>query len=673
MIEEEEEEEEEEEHEDLTIKHVHVVLKEDEKDLLKYRHSRKSSTAAKFKHPKDSKILDAPLSAFKLESYSFVDERGKISTDPADALPSQKSSSLVGGFQICLDLRHLVYNNDRLFAIVYGKKRVSTFGVSEGLTELSRTELVEVRGGLTYGATIPKCQIAFALLQVRVPDDIEYLAVSVWNADLVNSNTKYPLSSALCYRTFSVKHMHENNVFSSAMKINVEAMHSTKIHGTKADVTKSAHLGIVQIQSSLLRVAGLAMRSKMPFRPYTETMSAYRTIRGCSLCVEQIYASTFGVACSIGFLKFLINEKEPVLRVSVATSELEHESAMMRKSDSSETSRRRFSEHFGAPLYDDLIVEEHFGATEKYRKMYDEGVCDLEAILHMYINATAGVSKLDKEKNIQNVLSEDAGGGFLRRSSWKKASLWQYVTTNLNIQVLISKVLSDNEIIKNDEQAHDLQDDSLTFSLLITLGVPAAHGMKFSKGGLRRMFLEAGFVDMNARSFWLHTIQNAQLSIRDLLNIAIQRNELSLLSKLVGINKDYIDNVGEMRKNFLETAKVNPFVGPESHRFLLAKRLEICTSQILGFACALIQSVISMATLQPRSRFMDILHVSLKTGFLLPLQSLLSTQGDEQGMIEDMDAAVLFLRDVTMKVMREIRDDHKYRRKVEIKEEKTEN
>ena len=36
-------------------------------------------------------------------------------------------------------------------------------------------------------------------------------------------------------------------------------------------------------------------------------------------------------------------------------------------------------------------------------------------------------------------------------------------------------------------------------------------------------------------------------------------------------------------------------------------------------------------------------------------------------MIEDMDAAVLFLRDVTMKVMREIRDDHKYRRKVEIK------
>ena len=71
---------------------------------------------------------------------------------------------------------------------------------------------------------------------------------------------------------------------------------------------------------------------------------------------------------------------------------------MMRKSDSSETSRRRFSEHFGAPLYDDLIVEEHFGATEKYRKMYDEGVCDLEAILHMYINATAGVSKLDRRK-----------------------------------------------------------------------------------------------------------------------------------------------------------------------------------------------------------------------------------------------------------------------------------
>ena len=80
-----------------------------------------------------------------------------------------------------------------------------------------------------------------------------------------------------------MKHMHENNVFSSAMKINVEAMHSTKIHGTKADVTKSAHLGIVQIQSSLLRVAGFGYAVKDAFPTYTETMSAYRTIRGCPM------------------------------------------------------------------------------------------------------------------------------------------------------------------------------------------------------------------------------------------------------------------------------------------------------------------------------------------------------------------------------------------------------
>ena len=45
--------------------------------------------------------------------------------------------------------------------------------------------------------------------------------------------------------------------------------------------------------------------------------------------------------------------------------------------------------------------------------------------------------------------------------------------------------------------------------------------------------------------------------------------------------------------------------------------------------------------------------VSLKTGFLL-LAIPIVHSGDEQGMIEDMDAAVLFLRDVTMKMLRSV-------------------
>ena len=677
-------EEEEEEHEDLTLKHIQIESKEDERDLLKYTHARKSSSEAKFKHPKDSKLLQAPLTVCTLEAYSFrkgmrgSSEAGagaRARATSAAAVPADRTSSTyIGGFQICLDLRHLVFNNERLFAVVFGKKRSASFNKVEGLHELSRTELIEVRGGLTYGVAIPRCQVAFTLLQMKVPDDVEHLVVSVWNADQVNGSTQQSLSSSLCYKGFRAKHMQNKNVFSTAMKINVDTM-----PGTNEDIIKSAHLGIVQIQSSLLREAGMFMRSFMPANPYTETMSAYRTLQGYALCAEQIFASSYGVISSIGLLKFLIDEKEPILDILLATSELESENSRTRSQDkkresrvsrgASQASLKMYSEHLGDALgvSEDLLVEEQLAATMTYGQIYDEGICDLEAILYMYMNATAGASALDSNQNIQNVVSEEKGGGLLRRSSWKKASLWQYVTTNLNVHLLISKVLSDDEVIKDYEKASDLNDDSVIISPVITLGVPAAHGLKFSKGGLRRIFIEAGFVDASSRCFWMHTIQNAQKSMRDLLVIATERDELSKFAKLVGIPRDYIiGGSSNGARTLLETDEVNPFVMHEKRRFLLAKRVEICLSQILGFACTLIHTVIQMAALQPRSRYMDILHLSLKTGFLLPLQSLLSTQGDELGMIEDMDAAVLFLRDVKMKVMRKVHDDHKTRRGVRI-------
>ena len=60
----------------------------------------------------------------------------------------------------------------------------------------------------------------------------------------------------------------------------------------------------------------------------------------------------------------------------------------------------------------------------------------------------------------------------------------------------------------------------------------------------------------------------------------------------------------------------------------------------------------NLATLQPNSKYFDVLVVSLRAGFLLPLQSLLSTHGAEQGMIEDLDGAVLFLRGCEFKIMK---------------------
>ena len=98
---------------------------------------------------------------------------------------------------------------------------------------------------------------------------------------------------------------------------------------------------------------------------------------------------------------------------------------------------------------------------------------------------------------------------------------------------------------------------------------------------------------------------------------------------------------------------VEPYVEVDiqNKRLTLASRIEVCVSQMLGFACCTLRTIISLASLKPNGKYFDVLVVSLKAGFLLPLQSLLSTQGAEQGMIEDLDVAVNFLRGFKVKIM----------------------
>ena len=85
-------------------------------------------------------------------------------------------------------------------------------------------------------------------------------------------------------------------------------------------------------------------------------------------------------------------------------------------------------------------------------------------------------------------------------------------------------------------------------------------------------------------------------------------------------------------------------------RHALATRIDMCTSQALGCAVSAVKSVVAFAT-QLGGLYMDTLVRSLKEGFLVGFQSYLSTQGDELGMLEDLDCAALWLDTVTVRLV----------------------
>jgi hypothetical protein len=82
----------------------------------------------------------------------------------------------------------------------------------------------------------------------------------------------------------------------------------------------------------------------------------------------------------------------------------------------------------------------------------------------------------------------------------------------------------------------------------------------------------------------------------------------------------------------------------------LAYRIDCCSSQILAFALTVVKTILMMAT-QFGGVCMEVLQRSLKIGFLIALESMVSTQGAELGMIEDLECASAWLSLVTLRLV----------------------
>jgi hypothetical protein len=226
------------------------------------------------------------------------------------------------------------------------------------------------------------------------------------------------------------------------------------------------------------------------------------------------------------------------------------------------------------------------------------------------------------------VISIEQGGHILRRSVWKKFTIFQYSTTNLNLHLLMSKYFSFLDIHNSGD--YDGNTRNIHYVPTITLGCPAAHELKFSDGGLRRTFLEIPTPE--AKLLWVHALQYPTMEYLDKCLMEYSKEASSLFGNKCSMNQ---------REEYANTVK---------RKIEISRRIDICGSQALGCAIQVVRTTIMLATIA-QGLYFDILARSLKVGFMVMFESMLSTQGAEIGMIEDLEIATLWLSLVSVRLV----------------------
>lgn len=226
--------------------------------------------------------------------------------------------------------------------------------------------------------------------------------------------------------------------------------------------------------------------------------------------------------------------------------------------------------------------------------------------------------------------------------------VWQYCTTNLNVHLLTSRYFTFAEAQENSDQI--ISPDGQRIQLAnqrkmhvvptITLGCPAAHELKFSEGGLRRIFNDIPTIEQKLK--WLQAIQSPTLTLLEELSASHSREAMSLFgAKFLALRSS-----GAVSSSSSMEDKATIL----HRKYELARRIDICASQALGCCVTNIRTILLLATSIGGSHF-DTLARSLKIGFLVMFESMLSTQGAEVGMIEDLEVAAMWLSLVTIRLV----------------------
>ena len=341
-------------------------------------------------------------------------------------------------------------------------------------------------------------------------------------------------------------------------------------------------------------------------------------------------------------------------------------------------------------------------AVEEFQQAYNETVACIDQsqvelqevaryyshINHISTSSTASTSTATTGNHTDIVvlpkltqpplIATACGGYHLRRSSDKHSILGQYCANNLNLHITyyspspssssvshlttapISSSSSythsstpnpdahtNNSTITNSNSNTSANTDNNTTAPphisdkytqthilpTITVGAFTAQRLSYKNGGLYRYF--SGLTEKETLFF----IQQIQHTTHNLDTF------LLLLRKFPTVGSEFLPPGATM--NDINTNKIVRLYIWRT-KYELCRRIDMCTSQALGYALTYIRLLIHLAYLDVPNYRLIVIR-SLKIGFLVSNISYLSSYGAEWGMIEDMYIACLWLESVNIR------------------------
>lgn len=596
-----------------------------------------------------------------------------------------------------MKLENIISCMDRLFIVMFSGKKNKTAaanGDKSGAlvwTEVSRTEQTLVVDYAEYGTSYVEQYIhQFSVLQCPITaaayQDASLLMVAVYKVD-PSSNTDgsggggggdatsadlhnhialcrciVPKSSLMYYNNDAMK------LFTVSMSVLIDIPIDIS---SPVMAHPLAMLGVFGITSHTLGQRRSMMKvDKHVSNPYCESLYCFPAMGGNVAALEQLTAMKHGSTVAQALLSFFIQERSPV--VANEWDRVEH--LLNRSNDTIKQIQAN------PDLHATLAVE-----TQK-NEMFDRAMCDIELLSDSMIEDFAETHNhfacvLNPSYKVPNsIMKTECGGNGLRRSTWKKRANWQYCTTNLNLQLFSFQRMAYSEMIgeggslpppaasssssvlgtrtksSSGTIAHTPPSEP-KFIPSITLGCPSAHGMKFHEGGLLKI-LGGVHTSSASRIEWMRLLQSWTETNQLFDKIQANRQDLSqssipihnVLTSLFPTLSAYTNEPPGQNHVGLDIFSVEGKSQVWVRRSFLSNRIDVSCSQALGTAISVIKSMLVFA-IQVGGVYRDILARSLKIGFLIPFQSYLSTQGDELGMLEDLDCAALWLSVVSVRLV----------------------
>jgi hypothetical protein len=570
-------------------------------------------------------------------------------------------------------------------------------------TPLSRTEEVVVDERSDYSDTVlPSVTKQFSLLQGPVETEAAshlmfVLFKNEHNEGAAAGGNDYDFESQVVLGKLVVK---RELLYTSSgilkFDMNVLDDRSLDLSLSQWSIPKIT-VGIIIVSSPEIASYRNRMIRKFPFQPYAEVGYSFRSSKGQGLAMEQLFVSPYGLMVTHSLLSLLLPERHRQVSdaILIARDDLQNTNSDLQELTALALREFLNSMEIRGKSHDLMLAQpasypQFSPITRENQSM--SAIGERAAALERLVSTLEAISKLiaayygSAHKNISNlvsggvlrnsVLAKTSGGSFMRRSVWKKSPSWQFSSINLNVHLMYSQsfplsslranekgqfsspqrlnipMSTDSDVVDEavaplrslSRETPEAEDEGnigtaaqynpsgVDIFPSLTFGAFAAHALGFEEGGIRRLFSKIKPDDVKLE--WMVALQ------------ASGGVKYSAIGPLIKHYPEHADALFNISANGEDPAEIL------SKAFLLCLRIDICIGQALGQAVTSIKTLLKLASLGVPG-YEEKLKIFLIAGFFLPIESLLSSQGHEMGMLEDLDGILPLLNSIVFRLVTE--------------------